>query len=219
MLRLHHLDDSRSTRILWLLEELELDYELVAHRRNKRTKLAPPELAEIHPLGKAPILEHDGRALAESGAIVEHLVEHFGSGWGAPAEARDDYRFWLHYAEGSVMPILLLQLIMDEIKTNTPFLMRPVSAAIVALVHQAYLGHNSRLHADFLEKQLADGRAWLLGEQPSAADVMMSFPVEAMLARDVSAESKHPKTRAYWSRLRARPAYQRALEKGGDLSL
>jgi len=219
MLRLHHLDDSRSTRILWLLEELELEYELVMHRRNKRTKLAPAALAEIHPLGKAPILVHDGQALAESGAIVEHLVEHFGLAWGAPSDRRDDYRFWLHYAEGSVMPILLLKLIMDEIKGNTPFLIRPVSAAIVALVHQAYLGHNLKLHADFLERQLADGRAWLLGEEPTAADVMMSFPVEGMMARDVSTEAKHPKTRAYWSRLRARPAYQRALEKGGDLSL
>ncbi|MEM1024208.1 MAG: glutathione S-transferase N-terminal domain-containing protein [Myxococcota bacterium] len=217
MLRLHHLNDSRSTRILWLLEELGLEYELVEHRRNPRTQLAPKVLAEAHPLGKAPILEHDGKALAESGAIVEYLVENFGPAWGAPAEDREGYRFWLHYAEGSVMPILLLKLIMDKIKSQSPFLVRPVGAAIRGLVYRAYLGAQLKLHADFLERSL-EGRDWLLGDRPTAADVMMSFPVEGMVARGVSGE-RHPRTRAYWSRMRARPGYQQAMVKGGEPAL
>jgi glutathione S-transferase len=222
MIRVHHLDDSRSFRILWLLEELGMDYDIVEHRRNRRTMLAPEALRRVHPLGKAPVVELEDDVVAETGAIVETLLDRAAAGAsdgavpglrparGTPEHAR--YRYWLHYGEGSVMPILLLKLVMDRIKRDAPIVVRPVGWLIATSVDQAYLGAQMRLHADYMEAQLSP---WFGGAEFSAADVVMSFPVQGMLARGPVDARSHPRLYAYQAACEARPAFQRAVEKGG----
>ncbi len=201
MISVHHLENSRSQRVLWMLEELGLPYDLRRYERNKATLLAPPELKAVHPLGKAPVIEDEGRAIAETGAIVEHLVEKAGA-LGPPPD-RDGalrYRFFLHYAEGSLMPPLLVKLVLGRV----PLLGRPAQRRIQPMID---------VHLDFVEGELAR-RPWFAGEAISAADVMMSFPLEAARARGGLGPSR-PHTQAWLDTIHARPAYQRALARGG----
>jgi glutathione S-transferase len=202
MIRVHHLNNSRSQRVLWLLEELNQPYEVVRYQRNKLTMLAPAELKRVHPLGKSPVVEDDGRILAETGLIVEYLVDRFGPDL-AP-QRQDDlywrYRYWLHYAEGSAMPPLLVKLFIDKL-------------GILAWPARSIVAGQLKLHLDYLEAEINPG-PWFLGQKFSAADIMLSFPLEAARARAGLDESR-PKLLDFLRRIHARPAYQRALERGG----
>jgi glutathione S-transferase len=198
----HHLNNSRSQRILWMLEELGLPYELRRYERDPKTLFAPDELKRVHPLGKSPVLEDDGRIVVESGAIVEYLVEKSGGTLGPPPE-RDGqlrYRMFLHYAEGSVMPPLLLKLVLNRI---------PIMGKIAISRIQPMID----VHLDYVEAQLSE-RPWFAGDDISAADIMMSFPLEAARSRGGLDETR-PATMAWLAKVHARPAYRRALEVGG----
>lgn len=202
MIIVHHLNNSRSQRILWMLEELGLPYEIKRYQRDAKTMLAPPELRAIHPLGKSPVLQDGDRVLAETGAIVEYLVEKADGRLGPPAH-RDQtlrYRFWLHYAEGSLMPPLLLKLVLGRI----PLLGKRATKRIQPMID---------VHLDYVESELA-GRAWFTGDALTAADIMMSFPLEAARAR-AGLDDSRPATVAWLAKIHARPAYQAALAKGG----
>jgi len=203
MIVVHHLENSRSQRVLWLLEELELPYEVIRYERDAKSKLAPPELARVHPLGKSPVIEDQGRALAETGAIVEYLVEKAEGRLGPPAN-RDSvllYRQFLHYAEGSMMPPLLALLVVGRLG----LLGKPAKAPLLAMFGK---------HLAWLESELA-GRDWFAGEEFSAADIMMSFPLEAARARAGLNAADHPHLTDWLERIHARPAYAEALKKGG----
>src|SRR6201996_4619473 len=181
MLTLHHLNDSRSQRILWLLEELGTPYELKRYQRDAKTRLAPPELLAVHPLGKSPVIVDGDVTVAESGAIIEYLVDNYGGGRmvppsGSPQRLR--YTYWLHYAEGSAMTPLLLKLVFDRIATNpTPWPISAIARRIAGTVTNAYIAPNLQRHLDYIESEL-NSHAWFAGEQFTAADVQMSFPLE-----------------------------------------
>jgi len=204
----HHLENSRSQRILWLLEELGLPYDVKRYARNKATMLAPPELKAVHPLGKSPVIEDrgvdgtSGRVIAETGAIVEYLVDLADGRLGPPAhrDAVLRYRQFLHYAEGSLMPPLLLMLVIQKMG----LLGRPARPRIQAMIDT---------HLDFLEHELS-ARDWFAGDRFTAADVMMSFPLEAARQRGGLDETR-PHLLAWLAMIHARPAYRRALAKGG----
>lgn len=219
MIRVHHLNHSRSQRVLWLLEELGVPYEIVRYERDRKTMLAPPELKKVHPLGKSPVVTDGPLVLAESGAIIETLVERHGPQLrpspDTPAFLR--YRYWLHYAEGSLMPPLLLKLVFDEIEKKSPLLVRPVTKGISAQVKKLLITPNLRQHLDFLEAELAEG-PWFAGKAFSAADVQMSFPIEAAAAR-AGLDASRPRLMAWLERIHGRPAYQRALDKGGPFEI
>lgn len=205
MIIVHHLENSRSQRILWMLEELGLPYEVKRYERNKKTMLAPPELKRVHPLGKSPVIEDtgdSGRVIAETGAIVEYLVDKADGRLGPPANraAALDYRFWLHYAEGSLMPPLLVKLVL----TRVPLFGKAAQKRIQPMIDT---------HLDYVESHLA-GRPWFTGDAMTAADVMMSFPLEAARSRG-GLDSSRPATIAWLDKVHARPAYQTALAKGG----
>jgi|SRR5580704_14598889 glutathione S-transferase len=217
MLVVHHLNNSRSQRILWLLEELGVVYETKLYARDARTLLAPPELRAIHPLGKSPVISDDGTTVAESGAIVEYLLERYGNGRLIPpprSPERLRYTYWLHFAEGSAMTPLLLKLVFARIEAAPmPFFAKPVARALVDKVQSTYIDPNLARHLDFMEAQLAlDG--WFAGAEFSAADIQMSFPVELSRARG-GLDEKHPRLLQFLERIHARPAYQRALAAGG----
>lgn len=206
MIIVHHLENSRSQRVLWMLEELGLDYQIKRYQRDKKTMLAPSELKRIHPLGKSPVIEdtsgNGGHIIAETGAIVEYLVEKADGRLGAPAH-RDSalrYRFWLHYAEGSMMPPLLLKLVLGRI----PLMGKPAMRRIQPMID---------VHLDYVEAELAQ-RPWFAGPDMTAADIMMSFPLEAARSR-AGLDASRPATIAWLDRAHARPAYQAALAKGG----
>lgn len=214
MITLHHLENSRSQRVLWLLEELEVPYELRRYERDKTTMLAPASLRAVHPLGKSPVITDDNKTIAETGAIVEYLLRAYGNGRLAPApesEAWLDYIYWLHFAEGSAMPPLVMTLLFEEVGKRAPFLIRPVARAIGAQVRSAYLGPMLTSQLDFMDAALAK-TGWFAGDF-SAADVMMSFPIETAAAR--AGLGKHTRLIEFLNRIHARPAYQRALAAGG----
>ena len=217
MLTVHHLNNSRSQRILWLLEELGVPYEIVKYERDPKTSLAPASLREIHPLGKSPVVTDDGAVLAESGAILETLVEKYGAGKLAPEPGTPEhqrYRYYLHYAEGSLMPFLLLRLIFARVR-KAPFPVRPIAKAIANKVDGAFIGPNLARHVAFLDGELAKS-PWFVGSDLTAADIQMIYPMEAITTRVPDA----PKSIQAWvDRAHARPAYQRALEKGGPYSV
>ena len=220
MLTVHHLENSRSQRVLWLLEELGLAYEIRKYTRDPVTMLAPPALARVHPLGKSPVLGDGATTVAESGAIVEYLIERHGQGRlmppiGTPEHLR--YRYWLHFAEGSAMPPLLLKLIFDRIATSPmPFFVRPIARGIGAKVLAMLVTPNLKRHHDFMEAEL--GRSeWFAGDQFSAADIQMSFALEAAAQR-AGLDARWPRLTAYLQRIHARPAYRRAIERGGAYS-
>ncbi|MGZ9100279.1 MAG: glutathione S-transferase family protein [Brevundimonas sp.] len=218
MITVHHLNDSRSQRVLWLLEELGLPYEVKRYQRDARTMLAPPELKAIHPLGKSPVLDDAGARVAETGAIIEYLLETPGAGLrpAAGTEAARRFTYWLHYAEGSAMTPLLLKLIFTAIPGRVPFLVRGVAKGISKGMNAAMIDPQIAAHTAYWEAEL--GRSeWFAGDAFSAADIMMSFPVEAAGSR-IGYGSDKPKLKAFLQKIHARPAYQRALERGGPYS-
>ena len=221
MITVHHLNNSRSQRILWLLEELGLDYEIKRYQRNPQTMLAPPELRAVHPLGKSPVITDGDLTLAESGAIVEYLADRYGGGKLAPAPGSPErvrYLYWLHFAEGTAMPPLLLKLVFDRIeKAPAPFFVRPIARAIANRARSTFVQPNIDRNLDFMEAELAKNE-WFAGHEFTAADVQMSFPIEAAAARG-GLDSTRPKLMAFLERIHARPAYKRALEKGGRYAL
>jgi glutathione S-transferase len=221
MITVHHLNNSRSQRVLWLLEELELPYEIVRYERDPQTMLAPPALRKIHPLGKSPVVTVDSLVLAESGAIVETLIERFGNGRLAPPPGSPDalkYRYWLHYAEGSAMSPLLLKLVFDKIESSKmPFFAKPIAKAISAKAKSSFITPNITTHLDFMEGELGKSE-WFAGAAFTGADIQMSFAVEAAAARG-GLDASRPKLMAYLARIHARPAYQRALERGGPFTM
>ncbi|WP_179400636.1 glutathione S-transferase family protein [Burkholderia guangdongensis] len=220
MLTVHHLNNSRSQRVLWLLEELDVPYEIVRYERDPKTMLAPPELHAIHPLGKSPVVTDDGHTLAESGAIIEYLVERYGDGRLAPpagTQARLDYRYWLHYAEGSAMPPLLLKLVALRIgSAPIPFFAKPIARKIAATLQSTFIDPQIALHLGYIDGALRR-TGWFAGDAFSAADIQMSFPLEAATARGTGAD--HPAIASFLKTIHARPAYQRALERGGPYAL
>jgi glutathione S-transferase len=217
MLVVHHLNNSRSQRVLWLLEELGIPYDLRKYQRNSETMLAPPELKAAHPLGKSPVVVDGDLTLAESGAIIEYLADRYGGGrlakpFGSPERVR--YIYWLHYAEGSAMSPLLLKLMFDRVAgARMPFFVKPIVKGVRAKVMEAYIGPNLELHLDYLERELTRA-PWFCGDEMSAADIQMSFPLELMVVR-AGLDDRRPKLMDWLRRIHARPAYQRALERGG----
>lgn len=221
MLTVHHLENSRSQRILWLLEELGAAYEIRRYGRNPVTSLAPPELLDVHPLGKAPVITDGETTVAESGAIIEYLVGRFDDGRLLPAPGSPErlrYTYWLHYAEGSFMPLMILALVMRRIETAPmPFFIRPIARGIAAKVRGGYLDANIKRNLDFMEETLKHSE-WFCGDAFTAADVQMSFALEAAEVRTDLA-SEYPHLAAFLQRIRERPAYRRALDKGGHYEL
>jgi len=204
MIRVHHLNNSRSQRVLWLLEELGAPYEIVRYQR-KPNMLAPAELRRVHPLGKSPVIEDGGKKFAETGLIVEYLVERYGPRLAPPRDSDQywRYKYWLHYAEGSLMPPLLLKLVIDRL-------------GLLGMPARGFVKSQLKLHLDYLESELAKG-PWFAGENFSAADIMLSFPLEVGTAR-AGLDRTRPRLVDFLQRIHARPAYTRALEKGGAYS-
>jgi glutathione S-transferase len=218
MIVVHHLNNSRSQRVLWLLEEIGLEYEVKRYQRNPKTLLAPRELREVHPLGKSPVISDGALVLAESGAIIEYLVERYPGANLAPGTGTAErlrYTYWMHYAEGSVMPPLLLKLVFDRIETTPmPFFVRPVARAIAQRAKNGFVMPQVARHLDYLEQELGKS-TWFAGEAFSAADIQMSFPLEAAAAR-AGLDASRPRLMHFLERIHARPAYRRALERGGE---
>ncbi len=221
MIVVHHLNNSRSQRVLWLLEELDLEYEIVRYQRDKKTMLAPPELLAIHPLGKSPVISDGDIVVAESGAIVEYLVDTYGHGRLVPPAGTAERRRWtyfLHYAEGSAMTPLLMKLIFDRVETSpAPFFVKPIARGIAQKVKASYIQPQIEKHLDYLEAEL-NQTPWFAGAEFSAADIQMSFPLEAAAARG-GLDERRPNLMAFLKRIHSRPAFQRALERGGPYEL
>jgi glutathione S-transferase len=216
MLTIHHLNNSRSQRVLWLLEELEAPYEIVRHQRDPQTMLAPPELKAIHPLGKSPVVTEDGLTIAETGAIIEYIVGRYGNGRLVPAQGSPErlrWTYWLHYAEGSAMPPLLMKLVFGALPARSPWLLRGLVGSIMGRAQAGFVDPQLKAHFDYWEAELGKAE-WFAGPEFSAADIMMSFPLEAGASRGAATEGR-PRIKAFLDRIHARPAYRRALEKGG----
>ncbi len=229
MITLHHLENSRSQRVLWLLEELGLPYQIQSYKRDPKTQLAPASLAAVHPLGKSPVITDGGVTVAESGAIIEYLLDTYGQGQGpnklrptAGTAQRREFTYWLHFAEGSAMPFLVMKLVFDKVRAApVPFFIKPVVKAIADKVQTTFITPNLQNQLKFMESELAR-QAWFAGDAFSAADVQMSFPVEAAAARGGVAgglAGTYPKLGDWLARVQARPAYQRALKAGGPYSI
>lgn len=200
-----------------MLEELELLYELKRYERDPKTMLAPPELKAIHPLGKSPVITDGDLTLAESAAILEYLLERYANGRLMPAQGSADYRrfrYWMHYAEGSAMPPLLLKLVFDRVASGPmPFFIKPVARAIANGAHKAFIGPQLKTHLDYMEAEL-EKSPWFAGDSFSAADIQMSFPLEAARSR-AGLDQSRPSLLDFLERIQQRPAYQRAVERGG----
>ena len=221
MLTVHHLENSRSQRILWLLEELGADYEIKRYGRDKVTSLAPPELRAVHPLGKSPVITDGDATIAESGAIIEYLVAKFDNGTLLPSHETPEHRayvYWLHYAEGTFGPLMLVAVILGRIETaKMPFFVKPIAKGIVQKVREGFLDANIKRNLDYMESTLQHS-TWFCGEHMTAADVQMSFAIEAAEVR-TNLVNDYPRLAAFLQRVRARPAYKRALDKGGHYEL
>lgn len=220
MITVHHLNNSRSQRILWLLEELGVPYEIRRYQRDPKTELAPPELLQVHPLGKSPVVTDGDLVLAESGAIVEYLVERYGQGALAPPRGTPErirYTYWLHFAEGTAMPPLVMKLVFNRIEhAKMPFFAKPIARGISRKVKGGFIDPNLARIVRHVETEL--GRSeWFAGDALSAADIQMSFPVEAMAAR--AGGAGQPNIARFLERIHARPAYRRSLEKGGEFAI
>ena|SRR5271170_184205 len=220
MITVHHLNNSRSQRVLWLLEELGVPYAVQRYERDAKTMLAPAALLAVHPLGKSPVIVDGGVTVAESGAIVDYLVDRYGNGRlippaGTPERLR--YTYWLHYAEGSAMPPLLIKLIFDRVANGpAPWPISAVARRISATVNNAFLGPQLKRHLDFMDAELA-AHTWFAGGEFTAADVQMSFPLELAVSR-AGLDRSRPHLIAFLDRIHAREAYRRALERGGPYS-
>ncbi|HEX3180133.1 MAG TPA: glutathione S-transferase [Beijerinckiaceae bacterium] len=221
MITVHHLENSRSQRVLWLLEELGLPFEVKHYARDKKTMMAPPELRAVHPLGRSPVITDDGKTIAESGAIVEYLVDTYGGERLKPPAGSDErlrYTYWLHFAEGTAMPPLLIKLIVDRMESaKAPFFIKPVIRGIVGRVRKGFLDRQIASNLDFMESELGKSE-WFAGNEFTAADIQMSFPLEAASMR-AGLDRSRPKLWDFLQRIHARPAYKRALEKGGKYEL
>ncbi len=216
MLTVHHLENSRSQRVLWLLEELGLPYTVQRYARDPKTQLAPPALRQVHPLGKSPVITDGERTVAETGAIVEYLVDQAGGALRpAPGSAEfERYRYWLHFAEGTAMPPLVMKLVFDTIASSPmPFFVKPVAKGICARVLRSFVMPNIDRQLDFLEAELKP-RTWFCGPDFTAADVMLSFPLEAAAQR-AGLDATRPVLMDFLQRIHERPAYRRALVQGG----
>ena len=220
MITLHHLNNSRSQRILWLLEELNLEYRIERYQRDPVTIMAPDSLKAVHPLGKSPVISDDATnvTLAESGAIIEYLIQTYGQerlcpSAGSPAYWQ--YIYWLHFTEGSLMPPLVMNLVLTKMKESPmPFFVKPIAKMIADKIVEKFSGPNIKRSLDFIEQHLSQN-TWFCGEQMSGADIQMSFPLEASVARGAIGEN-YPHILAYVKRFQALPAYQKGLEKGGE---
>ena len=220
MIIVHHLNNSRSQRLLWLLEELGVLYDIKHYERDKRTMLAPPELRKVHPLGKSPVITDGEVTLAESGAIMEYVLEKYGRGRLMPKPNTPEkvrYTYWMHFAEGSAMPPLVMKLVLGRMAKVSPFLVRPVARAIANRVLDGFVQPNIARQLDYMEAEL-NKSAWFAGSEFTAADIQMSFPLEAAAARGGLDASK-PKLTEFLARIHAREAYRAALEKGGEYRL
>ncbi len=220
MIVVHHLNNSRSQRVLWLLEELGVPYEVRRYERDGQTMLAPPELKAVHPLGKSPVVTDGDLTLAETGLIVEYLCDRYGEGRLAPPKSagvdgpeRLRWLYWLHYSEGSAMPPLVMALVFNALPQRSPALLRPLVKRVAGAAEKGFIGPQIRLHMDWWEAELAKGGGWFAGPQFSAADVAMSFPVEAAAMR--AGAASRPALKAFLDRIHARVAYKAALERGG----
>jgi glutathione S-transferase len=215
MITVHHLNNSRSQRVLWLLEELGLPYEVKRYERDSKTMLAPPELKKIHPLGKSPVITDNGRTIAETGAIIEYILEKYGNGRLIPPAGSDDrlrFTYWLHYAEGSAMTPLLLKLVFQRMPLNAPGLLRGIVKNIAKQGEARVADPGIKMHVDYWDAELAKSE-WFAGNSFTAADIMMSFPLEAGAMRGDA--KSWPMVKAFLDRIHARPAYQAALKTGG----
>ncbi|NMG11830.1 glutathione S-transferase [Brasilonema sp. UFV-L1] len=204
MIIVHHLNNSRSQRVLWLLEELGIEYEIKFYERDPLTMLAPESLRQVHPLGKSPVITDADLTIAESGAIIEYLVDRYGNGRLVPASGTPErlrYTYWLHYAEGSAMPPLLLNLIFDHFGLGNND------------AKSAFIAPQIKLHFDYIESELHKSM-WFAGSEFTAADIQMSFPLE-MLAMHSEEVENRPKLKEFLDRIHARKAYKRAIERGG----
>lgn len=221
MITVHHLENSRSQRILWFLEELGLDYEIKHYKRHPKTSLAPAELKQVHPLGKSPVITDGENTIAETGAIIEYLVDTYSEHQWRPQRGtteRNEYNYWVHASEGTYMPFLVMKLVFGKLtQAPVPFIIRPITKSINAQVGKQFLNPSIKAAFDHLEATL-EGKDWILGQQISAADIMMSFPVEGAAVR-LGLEQNYPNIHAYHQRFRSRPAYQVGLEKGGPFEL
>ncbi|MCA9529539.1 MAG: glutathione S-transferase [Myxococcales bacterium] len=221
MLTVHHLENSRSQRVLWLLEELGAAYEVRRYERDPKTMLAPPELEAVHPLGKSPVITDGDVTVAETGAIVEYLIDRYGEGRlrpepGTPERLR--YTYWLHAAEGTFMPVLVMKLVMSRLgHPPIPWLIRPIAKKVGEGVQREFTDPRIDASFAFAERELGKS-TWFAGEALTGADIMMSFPCEALMARAAGA-GRYPRVAAFVDRVHARPAYQRALERGGPYAL
>jgi len=221
MIVVHHLNNSRSQRVLWMLEELGLEYDIKRYQRDPKTLLAPPELRAVHPLGKSPVITDGGLTLAESGAILEYLAERYGEGRMLPAAGTPErmrYSYWMHYAEGSAMPPLLLKLVFDRIESGPlPFFVRPIARGIARRVKSDYVEPQIERHLDYMEAELGK-HPWFAGEGFTAADIQMSFPLKAAASRG-GLDERRPKLIDFLERIHARTAYRLAVERGGPYEL
>lgn len=220
MIHVHHLEKSRSHRILWLLEALELDYEVVVYQRDSKTQQAPSSLKKIHPLGKSPVITDGDLTIAESGAIIDYLVQRYGQGRFQPsleeAAAWVDYRYWLHYAEGSLMPLLVMQLVFAQIPKQSPWLIKPLAKGISGTVSKRFLTPQINQHLTFINQHLlANGN--FAGPWPSGADIQMSFPLQAVAA--VRSLERYPAIAAFVSRIEQDAAWQRVVDRAGPLTM
>ena len=217
MLTVHHLNNSRSQRVLWLLEELGVPYDIKYYQRDPQTMRAPPELAAVHPLGRSPVVTDGDVVVAETGAVIEYILDTYGQGRLRPPAGTPEARrftFWLHFAEGSEMSPLLMRLVFDRMeKAPMPFFVRPVAKGLAAKVRSTFIDPQITLHLNYLEAELGKS-AWFAGDTFSAADVQMSFPIEVSSMRGGLGESR-TRLKAFLERIHARPAYKRALERGG----
>ncbi|OLF77655.1 glutathione S-transferase [Maricaulis sp. W15] len=216
MITVHHLNNSRSQRILWLLEEIGLEYEIKKYQRDAATMRAPKALRDVHPLGKSPVISDGDIVVAESGAIVEYLVDTY-----APAlkpepggAGHREYVYWMHFAEGSLMTPLLVKLLSDQVgKAKAPFFFKPVIRKVAQRMRDSYVDPELSSLFAFIETRL-EGRDWIAGDSFSGADIQLTFPLEAAAARG-GLDARYPNLQAYVARMHARPAYKAAIERGG----
>ncbi|MDZ7994618.1 MAG: glutathione S-transferase [Nostoc sp. EfeVER01] len=204
MITVHHLNNSRSQRVLWLLEELGIEYEIKFYERDAKTMMAPETLRQVHPLGKSPVITDADLAIAESGAIIEYLIDRYGNGRLVPASGTPEYlryKYWLHYAEGSAMPPLVMRLVLNNFGAG--------DSSVVS----GFVAPQIKLHLDYIEDELRKN-TWFVGNEFTAADIQMSFPLEVVAALPEEVKNR-PKLKEFVKRIHERPAYKRALERGG----
>ncbi len=220
MITLHHLENSRSQRILWLLEELGVPYEIKHYKRDSKTSLAPPELLKIHPLGKSPVITDGDQTIAESGAIIEYLVERYGNGKLIPPPRTPEkmrYTYWMHFAEGTAMPPLVMKLVFNRVERGPmPFFAKPIARGISRKVKAGFIDPNLERIVKHIDEELGRG-GWFAGDEFTAADIQMSFPVEAAAVRAGAAAK--PNIKRFLDRIHERPAYKRAIENGGKVEI